>query len=489
MSNTMEATDEQDQGTFQDTERLPNLTINHLPEELLLEIFDSYRQDIDPYDIQWRKKHVWIDLTHVCRKWRAVVFASYSRLDLGITVGPEKPGHIKTILSGPLPIFIDYKGMYRDISGSALWRMRAALKHHHDRVREIAFEGTNTNFDKILKVTQCAFPVLDSLILHFEYNYKTKLPDTFLRGPDLPDLHLRRLELGRISLDSISEFLLSATTVTDLSLVIDTVFGPSPEASLLTCLQGMPCLRRLHLSITSASALLSSTPKDIVPLSKLTDFRYIGHSLFLDAIVAGLSAPSLLDVDILFDDLPPIVHLPRFINEIEERYHAVHVTFHEWEFSFSLQTQSEHINKNGKSRFKLGPVPRHSQVSTIRISGALSTKLTTVEELHVTFIRMSFNFWENMIPWRELLQHFPRLKAFRTEGANNYGIARALPQDYEEPDDDDGLAFLSALEEIELGKNPTLTDESPRGPELAAFEPFVSARQQAGHPVKVFFSP
>jgi F-box-like len=464
------------------------LTINHLPDELLLEIFDSHRQDIDPYDLQWRKKHVWIGLTHVCRKWRAVVFASYSRLDLGITVGPEKPGHIKTILSGPLPIFIDYKGMYRDISGSALWRMRAALKHHHDRVREIAFEGTNANFDKILKMTQCAFPVLESLLLHFEYNYKTKLPDTFLRGPDLPDLHLRRLELKRVSLDSISEFLLSATTVADLSLVIDTAFGPSAEASLLTCLQGLPCLRRLNLSISSATMLLSSTPKTIVPLSKLTGFQYNGHSLFLDGLVAGLSAPSLLDVDIqFFDDSPHIMHLPRFINEIEERYHAGHATFQEWDFNFSLQTQSEYTN-DSKPRFKLGPVPRHSEVSAIRMNSVLSAKLTTVEELRLTFLRTAFNFWENLIPWREFLEHFPRLKALRMEGANNYCIARVLPQDLEEPDDD-GLAFLSALEEIELGKNPSLTDESQRGPELAAFEPFVSARQQAGRPVKIFFSP
>jgi hypothetical protein len=56
------------------------------------------------------------------------MFASSSRLDLGITVGPQKPGHIKTTLSSPLPIFIEYKCLsYGDITGSALWRMRAAL--------------------------------------------------------------------------------------------------------------------------------------------------------------------------------------------------------------------------------------------------------------------------------------------------------------------------------------------------------------------------
>lgn len=67
-----------------DTEHSPSSTINHLPGEVVLEIFDSYRQDVDPYNHQWRGKHVWVILAHVCRKWRAVVFASASRLDLGV---------------------------------------------------------------------------------------------------------------------------------------------------------------------------------------------------------------------------------------------------------------------------------------------------------------------------------------------------------------------------------------------------------------------
>jgi len=125
-------------------------------------MFDSYRQGVDPYDHQWRKKHVWIILTRVCRKWRALVFASASRLDLGVTVGPQKPDHIKTILSSPLPIFIEYKCSYRKMTHSAHWRVRAALGHH-DRVRAIAFEGTRANFYKFFNATNCPFPVLESL--------------------------------------------------------------------------------------------------------------------------------------------------------------------------------------------------------------------------------------------------------------------------------------------------------------------------------------
>jgi hypothetical protein len=56
----------------------------------------------------------------------------------------------------------------------------------------------------------------------------------------------------------------------------------------------MPCLRSLDLSTFSdpESPSQSSTHKNIVPLLKLTRFRYDGHSVLLSALVAGLSAPS-----------------------------------------------------------------------------------------------------------------------------------------------------------------------------------------------------
>jgi hypothetical protein len=454
------------------------LTIHHLPDEVLLEIFDSYRQGFDSYHHQWRWKIVWVNLAHVCRKWRAVVFASSSRLDLGITVGNAKPRHIKTILSGPLSIFFFYRSVYGPLAGSALWRMRAALKHH-DRVREIDFRGCRPAYDQIFKETNCAFPVLESLNLIFDY--EQELPDTFLGGPDLSYLPLRRLKLGRVSLACISGFLLSVTALTDLSLEIDTAFSPSPQKSLLACLKGMHFLRRLDLSISSESPSQLSTPKDIAPLSKLTWFRYRGNIEFLDSLVAGLSAPSLLDVDIDFNVEPPVAHLSRFIDEIEEHYFAIHVAFRGWGYRLSLLTQLEYIN-HSKPHFTLGAVPTVPPISMIGMCRPLSARLTTVEELRVTFNMEYVWVMEDSFPWRTFLQQFPRLKAIRTEGSNDYHIARTLLQDHEEPDGDP--TFLPALEEVELSKDSLSTRES----DLAAFGPFVSARQQAGCPVKVFFS-
>ena len=464
------------------------MTINHIPDEVLLEIFNSYREDIDLYDQRWRKQHVWIYLTHVCRKWRAVIFASSSRLDLGITIGPKRPGHIKTILSGPLPIFIDFKSEVKNI-GSARWRLLAALERH-DRVREISFQGMNAKFKMFFKETQRTFPVLESLSLSFQYNYKPKLPDTFLGGPDSYNLHLRRLKLEDTTLASISRFLSTATALTYLSLKIDTIFNPSVERSLLACLQGMPCLCSLDLFLTNYHPSQSPTPKDIVVLLKLTRLYFQGNGVCLDVLAAGLSAPSLRDVNFRLMDYyhevwPPILHLPRFINEIKELYHAIHVGFEEYHFLLSLLTHSEYVSQS-KPRFSFGPVWKDNPDSIMQISGKLSTRLITIDELRVTFNGTDANHWD-FIPWRRFLLQFPSIKALRIEGKNHYCITHALFQDLEGLDDD--LAFLPALEEIELGKDELRTDESQCRDQLAVFEPFVSARQQAGRTVKVFFGP
>src|SRR6266852_5625697 len=121
------------------------------------------------------------------------MFASCSRLDLSITLGPKKPGHIKTILASPLPIFIDYKSCFRDITGSALWRMRAAVRHR-DRVREISFGGWSVSFAKFFRVTNYHFPALESLELYALIGHDLDIPVTFLRGPDQSALRLRRLK-------------------------------------------------------------------------------------------------------------------------------------------------------------------------------------------------------------------------------------------------------------------------------------------------------
>ena len=247
-------------------EQSPNLTnINRLPDEVLLDIFDSYRQSItDQYDNYWRKKYAWFNLAHVCRRWRAVTFTSSSRLDLNVIVRPVKPGAIKTIPSGHLPILIDYTELpvrAISINETSVWRLRASLTHHRDRVREISFGGSGSEcypiFTKFIQAASHHFPALESLVFCFEHVRKPlEFPATFLRGPDQSDLPFRRLGwYGSYSTFSISGFLPSATALTDLTLNFATSnlgqFDPSERSSFFARLQGMQRLRKLDLTMPS----------------------------------------------------------------------------------------------------------------------------------------------------------------------------------------------------------------------------------------------
>ena len=420
------------------------------------------------------------------------MFASSSRLDLIITVGPQKPGHIKSILSSPLPISIEYKCLYGDIAGSALWRMRAALRHR-DHVREISFEGSNAGFNKFFRATKCSFPVLESLFLRFGYDYEQNIPATFLRGPDLSDLHLRRLNLDSLSLASVCGFLLSATALTDLVLLVDTVIEPSTETSLLACLRGMHCLRNLDLSILTNPfdyALQHSVPKDTFPMSELTRFHYIGHNTFLNNLMAGFSAPSLQDVHFMLCDLLPILHIPRFIDGLREPYRTANVTFNgnsRDDFRLSLLTHSGDID-HFKPSFQLHTNHFPESIEPITSSSMPSTKLATAEELALHFpdTAMLVTGWQHDFPLREFLRRFRSVKVLRLDPFVPE-VALSLQQD-------DGEALLPLLEEIELSARPI--SRSTNGPdeeyqhraaaELAAFEPFVSTREQTGRPVNVF---
>ena len=480
------------QGTCQDTRQLPDSTINDLPAEVLLEIFNLYRESL--YDYQWTEKYAWINLAHVCRKWRTVVFAYPSHLNLSITVGPRKPNHIETILSGPFQILIDYKYINTDVDGNftnnspALRRLHAALKHP-DRVRGITFEGTRAGFDKLFEVTNCPFPVLESLLLSPAHGYDMKFPDTFLRGPDSCDLrHLRRVKLYSYSLQPICRFLSSTAALTHLDLVINATNGTSQEPSLLTCLQGMPCLHSINLRISHKihnSLSHPSTSQAIVPLPKLTTFCYNGHRAFLNFLMAGFLAPSLRNVNIFITDQiwAPVVHLPRFMNAIEVHHHTAYLAFEGSKFSVSLVPGSGFPSAL-RPRIELG-LPPHPTDMIIQLCGELPTKLATINELYVIFDHMA-DLWEVYFPWerwRSLFQQFSGVKTLRTRGLDSDYVARTLlHQNHEEPDD--VLTFLPVLEEIELDKFGLLTLKSKRT-SPAALQPFVSARRRAGRPVRV----
>jgi hypothetical protein len=489
----------------QDTaERSPNLTIiNRLPDEVLLEIFDFYRQlIINQYDHNhWRKRYVWFNLAHVCRRWRAAMFASSSRLDLNIVVGPKKPGHIKTILSSHLPILIDYRHFYgyglRDITGSAIWRMRAALGHR-DRVREISISfGRRSRiiFKKFIKATtNCHFPALESLVLDFSSGCELDIPATFLRGPDRSDLPLRRLTLYCGSLASISGLLLSATALTDLTLSLapnPADFYPSQGSSLLSCLQGTQCLRSLGLTTQYDPRDFQSqhsiaTRKDtIVPLLKLTRFRYSGPTTFLNDLMSRLSAPSLQDTRFVLCRYSHLLYLSRVIDQVSEEFRSVSVTFDIGYFHLLSSTHSGEIDHSKPASFRFNVnCSSYSINPTKPMDSTPSMKLAMAEELTLNFPSSDMPCWAHAFSLREFLRQFRGVRVLRVNPFVRE-VGHCLRQHQ-----DDGETILPVLEQVELSIS-RLTRYSGYSDEeyqrhaakvLAAFEPC----ERAGRLVEVY---
>ncbi|KAI0251470.1 hypothetical protein BJV78DRAFT_1211873, partial [Lactifluus subvellereus] len=101
---------QQQQGGHGDTDRPPSLTIDRLPEEVLLEIFDFYRQGLEcqgNYENRWNGRNGWFNLAYVCQNWRRVVLASPSRLRLRLIFTAHTPT-MTVVLTRlpPLPIVV-----------------------------------------------------------------------------------------------------------------------------------------------------------------------------------------------------------------------------------------------------------------------------------------------------------------------------------------------------------------------------------------------
>ena len=487
--------------------------VDKLPEEILLEIFDSYRRVLkhdvsnqraggryrydyllDPiYERQWNRKHGWFKLVHVCRKWRRIVLGSPSRLDLSLFLTEQNPGRMQTVYTPrlpPLPIRVDYSNPLRAPTNKDVDRMVAALKQRDRRVRGVVFKAQGLRqqqqLEKVFKALKRPFPTLERLEIYRSSidDWELQLPPTFLRG-SAP--RLRRLKMFPVSLKSISKLLSSATALVELSLGIDTIVGSSPAESLVAHLQTMPCLRWLALKLRSEmSHILAREFREIggkvVPLSQLTVLHFKGHRLLLNSLLSGLAAPSLRTFDIHLnghlDDLTsPIPHVSRFMADINLESEAfkfrVSSSDHGYILSLSLLAHSESIDD---------PDPHFDFYSpdVMQISNVLSPRLATVEEL---FLVSTDNPLPATTPWRRFLELFPNVKVLRLVHNVMFDIAHSLQEDQ-----DESAPVLPLLEKIKLGTRSCSWHQDERRSAMNAFEPFIAARQRAGRPIKIFWS-
>jgi F-box-like len=465
-----------------------------LPEDVLLEIFDSYRQTFEQepgYEWVWNGKDGWFNLAHVCQKWRCVVFSSSSRLRVRLLFVSRRAPRANVLARlPPLPIVVDY-GSTTLQTMKEQNRAVAALRFP-DRVRRIVLKVSNPVLDGIHRAIKRPFPSLECFELLYESmsGPKFDLPTTIFRGC-APSL--RHLRLQNVRLASLSPLLSSTKGLVDLNLEVDNVVCPSPAASLLTHLQGMPCLRRLQLRLPISSPVPPTRVPDIVRLLRLTHFQFSGSRRCLEALAAGIAAPFLQDLNIQFQDDPSTVfrlqHLSRFIRDIEGLFFAVLVESMLSGHRISMLTHS-HFPDEPPRRITVEDL-----VGSFVWSGpaTLYARLTTVEQLFF-HDQYRYPYQESLLcghghanSWREFFEQLRNVKILRVQRNAMLDVAQFLSQNGGEPPSH----LLPALEEIELRSavpNGARISDKEREDVHSAFDPFITARQQAGCPVRIYWN-
>jgi hypothetical protein len=289
---------------------------------MLLNIFHYYL-DTSP--------QLWPRLTHICHKWRHIIFASQRALHLRLICTHGTPV-LKSLDCWPtLPIIVQYGGppVPSLLTTEEEDNIMAALKQS-DRVCSISLIITNSLLEK-LAAFERPFSELEELVLLSRDSMPLTLPSAFRWG-----LRLRTLHLTRVAVPTLPGFLSLSKGLVDLQLHEILELGYFSPDAFVGALSAMTQLRSLSLSLRFHSFALPRNyvhlpPQSCEPvvLPALTCLKYRGTSEYMDDFVARIYAPLLGDIEIGFFGQPSKEpsHLARFINRIERRSHIVGQTF------------------------------------------------------------------------------------------------------------------------------------------------------------------
>ena len=295
-----------------------NVTIEALPDNTLLEIFDFYRV----YAVYHSRGRPWKwhRLAHVCRRWRCIVYTSPRRLDLQILCKSGAP--IKRILGTwpTLPLVLRFQGNER--SKRLPDNVMVALRHP-DRVREIVLILTSPVIGSIAELVQAPFLALKSIQMTSKDAEEPPVLGDFLGGsaPLLRQIHLNGIA---VPFPAIRRLVSSTSHLNRLSLLkIPHTCYFSPE-DLVTCLSALVHLEDLRVGFHSPAshpnpsmARLPSPGRATLP--SLNGLGIGGASEYLEEFVARIDCPVLTTLWIkyfnqLIFEIPQLV---QFISRVD----------------------------------------------------------------------------------------------------------------------------------------------------------------------------
>ena len=482
------------------------MTIDNLPDIVLLEIFDFYRLtfgDLLNSEGAWNNKNGWFKLAHVCRDWRSLVLASPSRLRLRLYFADETSTKAAVVdYFSHLPIIVDYRNV---IWNTRTQKQLISALRYPDRVCRISIMGPEAydddRSDRIFKVLDLSFPALESLALDNIFSVgRVLLSQSFMASIR----SLRHLWLDDVCFRSLHSILSVTTSLVDLTLDIDTHFLSTNGATFLTHLQSMPHLRNLQVYTGFIAARLPPTTSVLLPA--LTSFRICGECPEIEWFACGLNTPSLrvlhIKVACFYSDTLHFPYLSKIIRVTGIAFIAARLSITGSDLKTCLCAHPHSAN---------GPPSKTITITTQSRSdpgSALSVMLATLEDV--------FLFCESspvgLVPRREFFKVFRNVKVLRLHHGLESQVADMLrqlpvipPPSGEEVDPDATtssgtpiisdsnqltLDILPSLEEIVVyaATSDTSIDEKERSSVLELFELFANARREVGRPVEVFWN-
>ena len=270
---------------------IAQMTINMLPEDALLEIFFHCLDNAA--NVDW-----WHTLVHICRRWRAIVFASPRRLDLQICCTEKTPVREMLNIWPTLPIIISGRGDVAEDVDNII----AALEYH-DQIYRITLRGvSNLLLERSPVAPQEPFTALTSLILWSNGGLTQVVPNSFLGG-STP--RLQTLWLDFIPFPGLPKLLSSTNHLVLLHLWNIPDSGYISPQVVVTCLAAMTGLESFTLGFHSPQSRANQQSRPLPPstsilLPSLAVLKFKGVSEYLEDLLALVSVPILHSVQITF---------------------------------------------------------------------------------------------------------------------------------------------------------------------------------------------
>ena len=457
------------------------MTIDVLPDDVILEIFDFYMHQARPYPFEGIEQGIeaWHTLVHVCRHWRNVVFSSPLRLNLQLLCTTRTPVREVLDVWPALPIRIR-EHCSESISESDLDNIVAALEHN-DRICEIVlYDVPDLFLDTVsAALMRESFPALTQLELVAHYTTTPAVPPEPFRGGSTP--HLRNFILDGIPIPELPNLLLSATHLTDLALSNIPRSGYVSSEAMVTCLSTLTSLERLHLDIRlpqfhPEQGIRPPLTRSVLP--SLTIFGFCGVGEYLEDFIARIDAPRLNQLDMTFVDriMFDTSQLVHFINrtpclKAPDEALVVFDDLAVWVTLLPPETGELKVEIFAESNWQLS--------SMAEACSSFSPFFSTVTYLYIYHHHYPEPGWQEddveSTQWLELLRPFTSVEQLYLSELFASRIAPALQVLVEE----------RMTEVLPILQNIFLEGLQPSGPVQEGIGQFVAARQLSGHPITI----